>query len=125
MAHLDRITPFVPVSNMIHSIDFFRDILGFSVGVQTDSYAFVFRDAIAIRLVSAHHTKDMKDPNSQQHCYVDVLGIDDLYQELKPGLDKLPQGRVKAPFNTVYGQREFHVIDPDILLISFGEKVGS
>jgi len=35
---------------------------------------------------------------------------------------RLPEGRVRAPFNQPYGQREFHVIDEDSLLLFFGEE---
>ena len=55
--------------------------------------------------------------------FCSVLGINALYAELKPGLDKLPEGRVRAPFNQSYGQREFHVSDEECTLIFFGEPV--
>lgn len=66
---------------------------------------------------------DTHDPKHQQSCYIDVLGLDALYEELKPNLDKLPSGRVRAPFDQSYGQREFHVIDEDALLVFFGEPI--
>ena len=42
---------------------------------------------------------------------------------MKLRLDPLPKGRVRAPFNQDYGQREFHVIDEDCTLIFFGEAI--
>ena len=59
----------------------------------------------------------------EQSFYIDVDGIDDLYAELAPGLADLPQGRVRAPFDQPYLQREFHVIDEDGTLIFFGEDI--
>lgn len=57
----------------------------------------------------------------EQSCYICVENINGLYAELKPRLDLLADGRVKPPFDQPYGQREFHVIDEDGLLIFFGE----
>ena len=120
---LKQITPFVPVSDIDRSIRFFEDVLGFRATNRMADYAYVRRDSVALRLVSATPNKNLHDPNSQVHCYIDVVGIDHLYALLKPQLDQLPTGRVKPPFNTSYGQREFHVIDEDVLLISFGEQL--
>ena len=78
---------------------------------------------MGFRLVSKSPDKDLSHPYSQQHCYIDVTNIDALYAELKPELEKLPKTRVRQLFDTDYGQREFHVIDPDALLISFGEQL--
>jgi len=38
-------------------------------------------------------------------------------------LINLPPERERAPFDTNYGQREFHAIDPNVFLISYGETL--
>ena len=48
---LKQITPFVPCSNLARQIGFYRDVLGFEVGFEADNYAFLRRDAVAVRLV--------------------------------------------------------------------------
>ncbi len=83
----------------------------------------LIRDCAAIRIIPAGEGVDLRDQKHQQACYIDVEGVDDLYRELKPKLDMLPKGRVKLPFEQAYGQREFHVLDEDALLIMFGEPV--
>jgi len=123
MAQLCQITPLVPVSGLNCSVNFFVDTLGFQVGFQAHGYAFLTRDCVAIRLLQAGEGVDLRDPKRQQSCYIDVEGVDDFYQELKPRLDKLAKGRVKMPFDQPYGQREFHVLDEDALLIMFGEPI--
>ena len=123
MANLKQITPMVPVADLERAIAFFQTSLDFTVTVQMDGYAYLNRDSVAIRLIQAAPGTDTHDPKRQQACYIDVEGLDNLYAELKPNLDKLPPGRVRAPFNQSYGQREFHVIDEDSLLIFFGEAV--
>lgn len=120
---LKQMTPFVLVTDMDKSLEFYCDTLGFTCGFRADGYAFIKRDKVAIRLVRCDEGVDLSDERRQQSCYIDVENLDDLYASLKSALDKLPEGRVRAPFNQTYGQREFHVIDEDALLIFFGEAI--
>lgn len=121
MARMIQVTPFAMVGDLRKSIAFFETTLGFACTFHADNYAFVRRDDVAIRLLEVDG--DLSDPKRQQSCYIDVSGIDDLYAELRPALEFLPKGRVRAPFDTHYGQREFHVSDEDALLLQFGEVI--
>lgn len=123
MPRLAQITPLVTVSDIKRSVKFYIETLGFVVGFQAENYAYLHRDSVAIRLLTAAEGVDLHVPNWRQSCYIDVEDVDGLYETLRPKLDKLPQGRVKKPFQQPYGQREFHVIDEDALLIMFGEPV--
>ena len=123
MGSMRSITPLVPVSDLDRSVAFFEDVLGFAAGARMEGYAYLRRDGVALRLIDAGPGVDLTDPARQLSCYVDVDDVDALYAELKPKLDALPPGRVRAPFNQEYGQREFHVIDPDALLIFFGAPI--
>ena len=125
MFKLRQITPFVPVSNLEKSVDFFVRILGFNCPFETEKHAYVQRQNVALRLVELHPPVDLTEECREQSCYIDVDNIDALYQDMKPMLDTLPAGRVRAPFDQSYGQREFHVKDEDALLIFFGEEIGS
>ena len=118
MPRLARITPLISVTDIDRSIEFYTRILDFNVGYRSDTYAFLYRDNIAIRLLSAG---EVVDKASRQCCYIDVEAVDELYESLRERLDKLPKGRVKRPFDQFYGQREFHVIDEDNLVLMFGE----
>ncbi|MCB1521047.1 MAG: VOC family protein [Hyphomicrobiaceae bacterium] len=122
---LKQITPMVPVADVDLSVAFFTTTLGFTPTFRAEGYAFLRRDGVALRLIASCNPADMHDQKRQQACYIDVEGLDRLYAELKPRLDQLPEGRVKPPFDTFYGQREFHVIDLDALLIMFGEPVAA
>ncbi|MEO1066183.1 MAG: VOC family protein [Pseudomonadota bacterium] len=121
---MHQITPFVPCTELDTQIAFYRDVLGFDVGFYAEgTYAFMRRDKVAIRLIQVESNIDLHNPQREQSFYIDVRDIDVLYQSLEGRLSKLPEGRVRAPFNQEYGQREFHVIDEDCTLVFFGEAI--
>lgn len=124
-ARLTQITPFVPCTDLKKQVAFYRDCLGFSVGFEADNYAFLRRDAVAVRLVEVCSEVDLNHPEREGSFYIDVQGIDALFADMKPALDRLPRERVRAPFNQPYGQREFHVADEDCTLVFFGEAAGA
>lgn len=118
---IKQITPFVTVSALKASIAFYTDFLGFACGFSAENYAYIHRDGVGLRLIEAPQEAAKYTP--EQACYIDVSGIDELYAGLSPRLNGLPQGRVRPPFDQDYGQREFHVKDPDGFLIFFGEAI--
>ena len=114
------ITPIVPVSDLDRSLEFYTNILDFKVQAKDEGYAYIVRDDIAIRLL----TSTDAEAAGKQACYICVENLDGLFEQMKQNLEKLPEGRVRAPFDQPYGQREFHVTDEDSFLIFFGEPVG-
>ncbi len=123
MPKLVQITPLVSVKDIGQSVAFFVATLGFKVAYQAEEYAYLHRDNVGIRILKADEGADLQNSKRQQCCYIDVEGVNQLYDTLRPKLDKLPKGRVKKPFDQFYGQREFHVMDEDSLLIMFGEPL--
>ena len=123
MPELLQLTPFVLCSSLQNQIDFYCKRLGFSCGFRQDNYAFLSRGKVAIRLLECPPREDGLPLGDNQSFYIDVAGIDDLFETMKAGLDDLPEGRVRPPFDQPYLQREFHVIDEDGTLIFFGEDI--
>ncbi|WP_108860401.1 VOC family protein [Ruegeria sp. Alg231-54] len=121
MPELLQLTPFVLCSSLQKQVDFYCDRLGFTCGFRQDNYAFLSRGKVAIRLLECPPREDGRALGDDQSFYIDVAGIDDLYETLKAGLADLPKGRVRPPFNQPYQQREFHVLDEDGTLVFFGE----
>jgi len=115
-----HITPIVPVNDLDRALEFYTNHLGFTVQAQMEGYAYIVRDDIALRLLTTME----EAAAGQQACYICVENLDGLYEQLKAGLETLPERRVRAPFDQPYGQREFHVIDEDGLLIFFGQAIG-
>lgn len=120
---LKQLTPFVPCTVLARQIAFYRGVLGFTLGFEAENYAFLHRDGAAVRLVQVDADVDLTHPEREGSFYIDVDGIDELYAQLEPRLRQLPKGRVRAPFDQPYGQREFHVADEDCTLVFFGESV--
>lgn len=118
---LKQITPFIPCSDLGRQIAFYSDVLGFEVGFEADNYAFLRREAVAVRLIEVEAEADLS--TKETSLYIDVSGIDALFADMKAALSALPEGRVRAPFDQDYGQREFHVLDEDCTLIFFGEAL--
>ncbi len=118
---LTQITPFVPCTKLADQVRFYRDRLGFTLGFEASNYAFLKRDAVAIRLVEVSAQVDLTHTEREGSFYIDVTDIDAVWAEIAPRLADLPKLRVRAPFDQVYGQREFHVADEDCTLVYFGE----
>ena len=119
---LAQITPFVLCSDLERQIAFYRDVLGFTLGFKADNYAFLRCDSVAVRLLEVNPDETPPIRDRENSFYIDVHGIDAVYQKMKPMLDGLAQERVRAPFDQPYGQREFHVHDEDGTLVFFGES---
>jgi len=120
---LISITPIIPVTDIDAAVSFFTGTLGFEAGLHVSDYAYVRRDAVALRLVKAPPDADMRhDEARQMSCYIDVDDVDALFASMASGLNTLPKAHVRAPFDQPYGQREFHVIY-EALLIFFGAPI--
>ncbi len=116
----------VPVRNIPATVDFYADVLGFERRFMADdnSFAIVVHGEAAIHFVATDSDEALHATANNISIYLWVREIDALYESLHPALEKLPDGRVRAPFDQPYGMREFHVKDPDGCLLLFGEDSG-
>lgn len=120
---LKQVTPFVPVADLGRSIRFYEQTLGFRCTFRADNYAYIRRGTVALRLLEC--PAEVAEAAKNQQCYIDVDGIDALFDSLRAPLSALPSGRVRPPFDQDYGQREFHVLDEDGFLLMFGETLST
>ena len=122
MTQFEQVTPFLHVPDLQKALDFFTDILGFTVPYRQDGYAYIHRETVGFRLLEAE--EDQAAAGRRRFAYyIDVRVVDALYAELKPKLDTLPPGDVHGPADKPYGQRELLVLAPDGELIVFGMEV--
>ena len=122
MTNFQQVTPFLHVPDLQKALDFFTDILGFTVPFRQEGYAYVHRETVGFRLLEAEAGEAA--PGRRRFAYyVDVRDVDALYAELRPKLDTLPPGDVHGPADKPYGQRELLVLAPDGELIAFGMEI--
>ena len=122
MTHFEQVTPFLHVPDLQKALDFFTDILGFTVPFRQPGYAYIHRETVGFRLLEGP-AGEIGPGRRRFAYYIDVNDVDALYAELKPKLDTLPPGDVHGPVDKPYGQRELLVLAPDGELIVFGMAV--
>ena len=110
----------VPVRDVRATVQFYKDVLGFEDRFVADDgkFGIVVHGDAAVHFVPGDETA-LKATANNISIYLWVKFVDQLYAELKPQLDALPEGRVRPPFHQDYGMREFHVKDPDGCLLFF------
>ncbi len=117
----------VPVGDVRQTVEFYVDVLGFEARFVSDDqgFAIVLHGEAALHFVKAQDAESLKATANHISVYLWAKHLDALYETLKPKLEALPEGRVRAPFTQDYGMREFHVKDPDGCLLLFGEEASS
>ncbi len=112
-----RSTPSLPVADIPAAETFLRDCLGFNVAHRGEGHVLCCREAAFVRLIRAAPDADMDDPARQLVIYIDVDDVDAFFDAYRQGLDALPKGHFRAPFDQPYGQREMHIIHGPFLFI--------
>lgn len=123
MSNFIQVTPFMHVDNLDRAVAFFTGILGFQTLFRAADYAYVYRETVGFRILQQTGADGAPPGNRRCEYYIDVHDVDQLYTELKPKLDTLPQGDAYGPVNQSYGQRELLVLAPDGNLIAFGQAI--
>jgi catechol 2,3-dioxygenase-like lactoylglutathione lyase family enzyme len=114
-----RISPMLAVANMDESIAFYQNVLGFNIAQQSPEYSVIERDGRTIHLQLAASEEIMKILRNHVEIYVEVSGIQQLWQHVQCFKDRY---RVRDLFDRDYGMTEFHIIDPNSCLVFVGER---
>jgi catechol 2,3-dioxygenase-like lactoylglutathione lyase family enzyme len=127
--------PAIPSADMGRSVAFYRDRLGFELVHQEEGFAIVRRDEATIHLWAATDEgwREKLDPErpvrtgaesfiaGTASCRIRVQGSDELFAAYG-ALDVLPVDAVIQ--DQWWGDRDFHVLDPDGNLVTFFEPGG-
>jgi predicted enzyme related to lactoylglutathione lyase len=105
--------PVLHVPDVVGTVAFYRDVLGFTWDFGDDSYAVVWRDNSAI-----HFVKDDTSP-SGIHLFQWVKDVDAYYKEI---VDR-GANIAREPTNQPYGIREFGLSDVNGVGIVFGQDI--
>ena len=119
-AEVKRISPMIAVKSIQASIEFYSSQLGFSATTQDDSYAVISRDGATIHLMKATDQSVLDAVRGHTDIYIEVSDADSIWNSLsKPDITT----KLKEPFDQPYGMREFHLEDPDGVLLFVGSRI--
>ncbi|MYW68821.1 VOC family protein [Streptomyces sp. SID8379] len=123
-----RLAPIMPSRDLTVSTDFYA-ALGFTVDghYPDDGYLILVRDEAELHFFHAPET----DPLTTAHgAYLRLDGgahvVDALHEEWRdggPSADPYATPRLVEPDDTVYGMREFALVDPDGNLLRIGSAL--
>ena len=109
----------LPVDNLIDTLKFYEDKLGFKAVYtygEPAHYAIVIRGDVGIHMTEREDTSAKMQPFS---VYIYVANVDALYKEYKS--KKLDM--FSPPEDTDYGMREFEVADLNGHFLRFGQRL--
>jgi catechol 2,3-dioxygenase-like lactoylglutathione lyase family enzyme len=115
-----RISPMLATANMDETILFYQDVLGFTPTMKTPDYSIVERDGQTIHFQNAASEEVMKCVRGHTEIYIEVSGIDVLWEHVKNFKDRY---RIRNLFDRDYGMTEFHIEDPNGCLVFVGEPM--
>lgn len=124
---LKSLTPNVIVNDVNKTLAYYTQKLGFTTLATvpeegTFNWAMASRDGVTLMFQSLHSIQEdlpelgIKTLGALGTFFVDMSGIDDLYQSLKGTVDIISDMRV-----TFYGKKEFTIRDLDGYFITFAE----
>jgi catechol 2,3-dioxygenase-like lactoylglutathione lyase family enzyme len=113
-----RISPMLVVANMEETLAFYRDVLGFTVAMQSPAYSILERDGQTIHFQKAASEEVMNCVRGHTEIYIEVSDIHPLWDHVKTLKDRY---RIRDLFDREYGMTEFHISDPNDCLIFVGE----
>ena len=106
------------VADMQQSIEFYRDILGFRVEMESAEYSIVGRDGATIHLVKAASDEVMACVRGHTEIYIEVDDLSEMWAVVEPLKDRFKiRGLIEQP----YGMTEFHIGDPNDCLVFVGQ----
>ena len=113
-----KISPMLAVENMETTLAFYQDVLGFTPFMKSPEYSIVQRDGLLIHFQKAESEDVMRCVRGHTEIYVEVSGIDALWEHVKTFKDRY---RIRDLFERQYGMSEFHISDPNECLVFVGE----
>lgn len=120
MSKLLSIHPKLPMRDKSATRNYYIDKLGFDEFGNADypDYLMVEKDGIQIHFFLF---TDLDPGENYGQVYIRTADIDSLYQEmLDRNVPIHPNGQLQT---RPWGQREFHLLDPDNNLLTFGQSI--
>ena len=113
---IERSHPVLASLDILKTIEFYEEKLGFQRTWADAGYGVVVRDEIAIHFWLC--TDKIFPENTS--CYLQVTEVDQLYEEFKQKNVIHPNGALK---DQPWGMREFSILDLDGNLLRIGQSI--
>jgi len=113
-----RISPMLAAADMEETLDFYKEVLGFTTIMKSPEYAIIERDGQTIHFQKAASEEVMKCVRGHTEIYIEVSDIHPRWDHVKAFKDRY---RIRDLFNRDYGMTEFHISDPNDCLVFVGE----
>ena len=117
---LQSICPKLPMRNKSETKDYYLNQLGFQQfgSDEFPDYLMLQKENIEIHFFLF---KELNPKENYGQIYIRVENIEKVYQDFLENETKIhPNGALK---NTSWGMKEFHLLDPDDNLLTFGECI--
>jgi len=124
MPRVHQVTPFLHVPDFEQALDLMTRVLRFEVKFLREEwrYAYLEWEGAGLRLLEERgRARAEPGVDARMTVYLDVADVDALYEELRPGLETLPEGDFWPPGDKKWGQRELHVRLPDGHWLALGQ----
>jgi catechol 2,3-dioxygenase-like lactoylglutathione lyase family enzyme len=126
MPNFLQVTPFLNFKDVPGAVRFFVEVLGFRAVVHSADFAYVEREAVAVRIGKASAgPEERKEAGPRAFLlYIDVRDVDAVVAEVRPRLLAVGMAGGTGPKDQSWGQREFWVPLPEGGLLLFGQDIG-
>ncbi len=118
---LQTLAPILTTDDMVGSVRFYVDVLGFACGIQTPDYSNVHRDGVRIMLAAPNAHEEWKGPKFTGQLYFGLATpaeVDALWANVKDRVEV-----VYAVCDFDYGSREFGIRDNNGYHLTFGARL--
>ncbi len=113
-----RVSPMLATDDMEATLSFYETVLGFTPTLKTPDYCIVERDGHTVHFQKSAGEDVMKSMREHTEIYIEVSGIHDLWEHVKSFKNRY---RIRDLFDRDYGMTEFHIADPNGVLVFVGE----
>ena len=110
------------VGDMRETLQFYSEVLGFSISMESAEYSIIERDGYTIHFMKAADQSVLDAVRGHTDIYIQVSGIHSLWEYVQKFKDKF---KMRGLLDRDYGMTEFHICDPNECLVFIGETTSS
>jgi predicted enzyme related to lactoylglutathione lyase len=110
------------VADMRETLQFYSEVLGFSISMDYPEYSIVERDGYTVHFMPAADQSVLDAVRGHTEFYIQVSNIHSLWKHVYTFKDRY---KMRGLLERDYGMTEFHISDPNECLIFVGETTSS